>query len=186
MIHQIWLTPNNPLAFSKFNEPAKKLMGDLELLCDQNNIKYKLWTEFDLKEFDLDNLYPKYKNACISDIMRCHILTKYGGMYMDSDLKVLDMKELKKYIVNDNSFVIQTHTEVKYTNHIISVQKGYDFSRFLDNYNIEYGYGVEIFSNFVDTENIKVVEVPLNIIKDYSFNTWKPFKDIRTKVVTID
>jgi len=54
--------------------------------CSLNNVHYKLWTEDDLKEFGLENLYNTMKNAFLSDIFRCHIWLKYSGMYIDSDI----------------------------------------------------------------------------------------------------
>ena len=169
MIHQIWLAP----VYKKEQIVEEIVLNILKYnqdFCKENNIKYKLWTEKDLKEFNLDELYHNYKNAYICDIMRCHILSKYGGMYIDADDKILD-KNIINYIPNDDSISVRLHEEIGVTNDIIAVKRGYSFDEFLDNYDITIGAGVMRFNKFIRQNDYNII--PPEMFKDYAVRSWK-------------
>lgn len=83
-IHQIWLGPKRPPPFFlKFRESWLKQHPDWE---------YHLWTDADLKtlDFELRDLFDQSNNyGEKSDILRCEILLKYGGIYVDADFECL-------------------------------------------------------------------------------------------------
>lgn len=84
IIHQIWLGPKRPPGFFlKFRESWQKLHPDWE---------YRLWTDADLAtyDFELRDLFDQSENyGEKSDILRCEILLKYGGIYVDADFECL-------------------------------------------------------------------------------------------------
>jgi len=84
IIHQIWLGPKRPPGFFlKFRESWQKLHPDWE---------YRLWTDDDLVgyDFDLRDLFDESENyGEKSDILRCEVLLKYGGVYVDADFECL-------------------------------------------------------------------------------------------------
>ncbi len=81
IIHQIWLGPNLPPSyFFDFQQKLKSLHPDWE---------YHLWSEPELEELKLDNwdLVEKSQNwAEKSDIIRCDLLDRFGGVYLDCDM----------------------------------------------------------------------------------------------------
>lgn len=82
IIHQIWLGPRRPPAFFlKFRESWQKLHPDWE---------YRLWTDKDLAtyDFELRDLFEASDNyGEKSDILRCELLLKHGGVYVDADFE---------------------------------------------------------------------------------------------------
>lgn len=84
IIHQIWLGPKRPPPFFlKFRESWQANHPDWE---------YRLWTDQDLAtyDFELRDLYDQSDNyGEKSDILRCEILLKYGGVYVDADFECL-------------------------------------------------------------------------------------------------
>ena len=84
IIHQIWLGPNLPPAYcAEFQERIKALHPDWE---------YHLWNETELEELKLDSwdLVERTTNwAEKADIIRCDLLERFGGVYMDVDVDVL-------------------------------------------------------------------------------------------------
>lgn len=82
IIHQIWLGPNLPPSyFHDFQARWKSLHPDWE---------YHLWSEADLEALNLDNwdLVEKSQNwAEKADVIRCDLLDKFGGVYLDVDME---------------------------------------------------------------------------------------------------
>ena len=82
IIHQIWLGPKLPPAFFvTFQERWKFYHPDWE---------YHLWTESELDDINLDlrdiiNQSSNYAEK--SDIIRCELLEKFGGVYLDVDME---------------------------------------------------------------------------------------------------
>ena len=80
IIHQIWLGPNlPPPQFAGFQENLTRLHPDWE---------YHLWSEAQLEELKLDNwdIVEQSQNwAEKSDIIRCDLLDRFGGVYLDVD-----------------------------------------------------------------------------------------------------
>ncbi len=88
IIHQIWIGPKTPPEiFKKSRKSIKRL---------HPNWEYRLWTDADLPEFQLENqkYYDLENNfGAKADILRYEILNRYGGIYLDVDfvcLKPLD------------------------------------------------------------------------------------------------
>lgn len=82
-IHQIWLGSDLPKKYSKLTQSWKTHHPDWE---------YKLWTDNDIKSFNLTNkdLYNKTTNyGEKSDILRYEILYRHGGIYADCDFECL-------------------------------------------------------------------------------------------------
>jgi mannosyltransferase OCH1-like enzyme len=83
IIHQIWLGPNLPPPyFAEFQAKIKALHPDWE---------YHLWSEAELEELKLENwdIVERSPNwAEKSDIIRCDLLDRFGGVYMDVDMDV--------------------------------------------------------------------------------------------------
>jgi len=83
IIHQIWLGPNLPPPyFAEFQAKIKALHPDWE---------YHLWNEAELEELKLENwdIVERSPNwAEKSDIIRCDLLDRFGGVYMDVDMDV--------------------------------------------------------------------------------------------------
>ena len=91
IIHQIWLGSELPEKYKTLSESWVDV---------HNGWEYKLWTDDDLGEFGLDN--EDFKNienlGTKSDILRYHIIYKYGGIYADTDFLCLKSFEgLLKY-----------------------------------------------------------------------------------------
>ncbi len=84
IIHQIWLGPKRPPGFFlKFRESWQKLHPDWE---------YRLWTDAELAtlDFEMRDLFDASENyGEKSDILRCELLLKYGGVYVDTDFECL-------------------------------------------------------------------------------------------------
>jgi len=83
IIHQIWIGPKIPPAyFNTLAEKVKALHPDWE---------YHLWNDESLADLKLDNwdIVEKSKNwAEKSDIIRCSLLDRFGGVYMDEDVEI--------------------------------------------------------------------------------------------------
>lgn len=87
IIHYVWLGKNEkPESFKEIKESWTKNAEDF-------GFEIKEWNEENSKEFDLPEYYYKAvkekKWAFASDVLRCHILYKYGGIYLDIDEKLL-------------------------------------------------------------------------------------------------
>ncbi|MDB6081197.1 MAG: hypothetical protein JWO53_469 [Chlamydiia bacterium] len=81
IIHQIWLGPKTPPSyFASFQAKWRKMHPDWE---------YHLWTDDDLDELNLElrdliEASPNYAEK--SDILRCELLERFGGVYLDADM----------------------------------------------------------------------------------------------------
>ena len=83
IIHQIWLGSPVPSRYDTWRTSWKKYHPEYE---------YKLWTEKEILEFGLVNehAYLQSKNFAVkSDIARCEILYRLGGIYADTDFECL-------------------------------------------------------------------------------------------------
>lgn len=89
IIHQIWIGPNK--LPEKWIDSWRHTY--LSFFPDW---KYKLWREKDIEEFGLKNkdYYDKEKTYYgKADIVRCEILERLGGVYIDADCEYLDINE---------------------------------------------------------------------------------------------
>jgi mannosyltransferase OCH1-like enzyme len=90
-IHQVWLGSDLPEKYRDLCNSWQTTNPDWE---------YKLWTDKDIEEFDIDiQKFNQIKNlGTKSDILRYHILYKYGGIYADTDFLCLkSFDEFLKY-----------------------------------------------------------------------------------------
>ena len=99
IVHQIWIGPN------------KK--PDLWTSSWENKLRedwtYKLWDDDTIKELNLynDDLYNNETDyACKADILRYEILYKYGGVYIDADMYLLNDHFFNFIENNENDFLI--------------------------------------------------------------------------------
>lgn len=91
-IHQIWLGSPLPEGYKQWANSWKKMHPDYE---------YKLWTDEDVKSLNLPNkkAYNDIKNpGPKSDILRYHILNKFGGIYIDTDFECLQSFHTLSYL----------------------------------------------------------------------------------------
>lgn len=91
-IHQIWLGSPFPNKYKVWAESWKKLNPDYE---------YKLWTDSDVDSLNLPNkkAYDAIpNNGPKSDILRFHILNKFGGIYVDTDFECLKSFDELSYL----------------------------------------------------------------------------------------
>ena len=82
-IHQIWLGGDLPEKYVRLAGELKKINSEYE---------YRLWTDKDVKGFNLKNLelFSNIENkGSKSDIFRLEILEKYGGIYLDTDFEAV-------------------------------------------------------------------------------------------------
>lgn len=104
IIHQIWLGSPVPAKYDAWRESWKKYHPDFE---------YKLWTEKEILEFGLVNEYAylKSKNFAVkSDIARCEILYRFGGIYADTDFECLSRFDEK--LLGTSCFFGQVFSEI--------------------------------------------------------------------------
>jgi mannosyltransferase OCH1-like enzyme len=83
IIHQIWLGSELPEGYKEWADSWKKF---------NPNYTYRLWTDKDVDGLKLPNrkAYNDITNpGPKSDILRYHILNKYGGIYIDTDFECL-------------------------------------------------------------------------------------------------
>ncbi|WP_010255479.1 glycosyltransferase family 32 protein [Treponema primitia] len=85
IIHRIFFNfDNGPDPFLSYLETWKKQLPDFEIMFwDKNNLPLDL------------NAYTSYmtktkNHAYLSDYFRCWLLEKYGGVYLDADIEILD------------------------------------------------------------------------------------------------
>ena len=101
VIHQIWL--GDPKAIP---EDQKRYMKDCRALFEKEGYLYRLWDmENFLAEFPSS---PYFEATCsakkygfASDYIRLKVLERYGGIYLDTDVKVL--KSLTQFL-KDKAF----------------------------------------------------------------------------------
>lgn len=86
-VHQIWLGNKNvPVGIEKWKN-----------LCQKYNYQYTLWRENDILNFKLINEkyyleFLKGKNyQGAADVARYEILARHGGLYVDADIRPLDL-----------------------------------------------------------------------------------------------
>ncbi len=93
-IHFIWLGNNKrPNSYYQSIQSCEKFAKDFDIIE---------WNDSNIDEFDLPKYFYyaiKYKKyAFASDVLRCHVLYKYGGIYMDVDQILL--KDINCFLEN--------------------------------------------------------------------------------------
>lgn len=87
-LHYIWLGNNKTDLANKCIDSFHKYMNDYNIIE---------WNESNINELELNSLELQYYNiwynrkkfAFCSDLLRLHILNKYGGVYVDCDVEFL-------------------------------------------------------------------------------------------------
>lgn len=85
IVHQIWVGDSPPINIQKCINSVKHFSEDYN---------YILWDYTELSKLDnipnfVTNLYHEKKYAEYSDYMRIHILSVYGGIYLDADIQLV-------------------------------------------------------------------------------------------------
>ena len=131
IIHQIWVgeeMPNHIKRALDWNRTINK------------NFEYILWNEERLyKEFGknyIENILSEaIAPAFATNIFRLDILKKYGGIYMDADVKCL--KEISTELFEDDKIYCDTALKKCPGVSVIIAQKGTDFSKVLNAYELD-------------------------------------------------
>lgn len=95
IIHQIWIGPKKP--------PTKWMNTFRNYVKKNKGWKYFLWTDSNINKLKLINkkqydLEPSYVGK--ADILRCELLYKYGGIYIDADSALTGNQDINKLIDN--------------------------------------------------------------------------------------
>ena len=100
-LHQVWLGGEIP---KEYLELTKKWLEN------HPGWEYRLWGDSDIFEFGLDKnpIYNEIVNlGSKSDILRYHIINKYGGVYIDTDfISIKSLDELTKFSFFGGGFSI--------------------------------------------------------------------------------
>ena len=147
IIHYCWFGPKKiPVQQQNFIKGWKKLLPDYQFI---------LWNE---DNFDVNSAqwtraaYDCGKYAFVSDFVRCLVLSKYGGFYLDTDVELL--KSLDFFV--GLPYVLATDATAHYIiGSIIAVNTGEKFIQEILDY-----YQKEIFVNdksFIETHTIPMI-----------------------------
>jgi len=155
IIHYCWFGSNPmPKRFQRFIDGWKKLMPDYEFVC---------WNE---KRINVNSLpftkkaYELKKYAFVADYTRLYALYKYGGIYLDTDVKVL--KRFDPYLENSFFSSVEYHPIKNISNYIDN-----EGNRITNNDNI----GISIHSAIIASEpNIKYIKECLDYYEDIEFS----------------
>jgi mannosyltransferase OCH1-like enzyme len=107
-IHFIWLGGNKKTkSFVSALEAVQKYAKSFEV---------SIWDESREVEFELPEYYFKAKNdkkwAFASDVLRVHVLYKYGGIYLDTDEILL--QDIPDFLLENNFFTATYHEQKDY------------------------------------------------------------------------
>lgn len=103
VIHRIFFNFNDgPDPFLPFLDTWRRELPDFEIMCwDKTNLP------LDLNEYTR-TLASEKNHAYLSDYFRCWLLEKYGGVYLDADIELLDGNGFRK--VYDDTQAATDHT----------------------------------------------------------------------------
>lgn len=101
IIHQIWIGDN---------EPPLLWMDTVRDFCTKYKYSYFLWRDTDVSNFPLinrplfDELRKKQMFSGAIDVFRYELLYKYGGVYIDADMVVLNPNGFHRFLqVHDHT-----------------------------------------------------------------------------------
>lgn len=126
IIHRIFFNFNDgPDPFLPFLETWRRELPDFEIkMWDKTNLP------LDLNEYTR-TLARERNHAYLSDYFRCWLLEKYGGVYLDADIEILDGNAFRKVYedaqsASDYSLFIGVESAVngKLTAHSMGVRDG--------------------------------------------------------------
>ena len=120
IIHQIWIGPNPvPEEFKWMMESWQKM---------NPSWVYKLWTNKDLETFSFVN--QKAFDSAInwgmkSDILRCEILDRFGGVYVDIDFECLKSLDTLHHLYDFYCCIVPDTNECFVANGLIGAKPGH-------------------------------------------------------------
>lgn len=126
VMHYIWVGgAKKPESVEKYIETWKKFCPDYEIIeWNENNYNVK-------RNRYAREAYGANKWAFVTDYMRLDILSRYGGIYMDSDVEVL--KNLDKFLKEPafSSFEVGDPSQVFLPTGMMSSEKGGEWVKYL-------------------------------------------------------
>lgn len=115
IIHQIWIGPRKP--------PMKWINTIKDFVAKNPDWKYKLWRDEDIAEIGLINSLEYDKMNTYygkSDIIRCELLFRFGGIYIDADSVWLNRSFDELLNAKSGFFVaLENNKENEYANSVI-------------------------------------------------------------------
>lgn len=143
IIHYVWMGGNEkPSKIKKCIKTWKKHLKDYEFI------------EWNEKNFDIDSnafvkeMYNKKKWAFVSDYVRAYAIYNYGGIYLDTDVFVIDNLDS---LLNDKAFVGFEAPEFPFTA-VFGAEKGHPFIKDI----LDYYGDIKLEGNFEDNNTISV------------------------------
>lgn len=144
--------------------------------CCFNDFIPVYWTDYNSKIF-IRECFPEWykflfesnKNpALISDIFRYLVLNRYGGLYSDFDIEILDFNKARN-LIKDNDFAVLTEIEINDTfsnkTKTIPIRKGIpEDKRRIANYFIYSNPNHPIWNHIIDEMKIRLKNA---ILEDY-------------------
>jgi len=143
IIHYVWMGGNEkPPKIKKCIKTWKKHLKDYEFI------------EWNEQNFDINSnpfvkeMYSKKKWAFVSDYVRAYAIYNYGGIYLDTDVFVIDSLDS---LLNDRAFVGFEAPEYPFTA-VFGAEKGHPLIKdILDYYN-----DIKLEGKFEDNNTISV------------------------------
>ena len=184
IIHQIWIGENKrpDMWINTWKEEVEK----------KPNWSYKLWTENEIKELELYNsdLYEKEKDyACKVDILRYEILNKFGGVYVDADVVLLNPKFFELFENNENELCVGKEPDKNLlSNSIIACRKNSNIMKHIimecrNNYilNRHKSYPYQVTGPYLITNMYNKYKLPITIYPSILFYPipWNRIQDIK-------
>jgi mannosyltransferase OCH1-like enzyme len=127
IIHQIWIGKN---------VKPDVWMDTVKDFCRKYNHTYMFWNEKNLKTINISSftgmkelIDSMQDYAGIADIYRLLLLHKYGGVYIDSDIVILNGKAFNRLIQNkkENVYLAYEDEHDLIANSVIGSPKGHPF-----------------------------------------------------------
>lgn len=143
IIHYVWMGgKEKPKKIKKCMKTWKKRLKDYQFIE---------WNEenFDItsNEF-VKKMYDKKKWAFVSDYVRAYAIYNYGGIYLDTDVFVIDKLDS---LLNNNAFVGFEAPEFPFTA-VFGAEKGHPLIKDI----LEYYNDINLEGNFEDNNTISV------------------------------
>lgn len=159
-IHQIWIGDTIPEDILKYTNKMKEMNPEYE---------YKLWTNKDLVEFGLVELFEqseytiKMTKTYIANIMRFKILTKYGGWHIDADVEPLSpLSKLKIDTEMACSAFEHQQFYIFEAGSCIYSEK-FDFTEMLEDY-VPIRPIMRLFNQYVLKNNVRMTEISKELV----------------------
>ena len=182
IIHQIWIGKNK--------RPDFWMKTWTDEIVNYPQWTYKLWTEKEINDLELYNkdIYESETDyACKADILRYEILHKFGGVYVDADVVLLNPNFFKLFENNDNQICVGKEPDKDLlSNSIIACQKNNNMMRHIiiecrNNYilNRKKGFPYQITGPYLITSLYHKYNLPITIYPSISFYPiyWKNIND---------